>query len=350
MTYEDLTPDERETLELLRNNAPDAPEALANLDEKGRARVLEALTHTGIDIAESGDAVADTTGEPSSDAADDEPTPETAPASQPTGPSTLADRLLAQNVTVAGKQIPLIPSSVGVVLVVVALILIVRACGGGGNPLESLSEAGTAAVDSLDDAADKVGDDRLFDAADRVRDDMRTLLREADADYDNFREVGDAGEAVAELGSEILYFIEIAADSAERAFDEETARAAADAARVAGKLVTNNKPLDQAESLAEKLLDLHMNENARRPDSDEANEYRRSAEDLMDAARKNLIASVNYHLARAELAVATIEGSNLDDARDALDETREAARTASEDYAQAESDVTYFEERVAWRR
>ena len=349
MKHEDLTPEEQEALELLRANAPDAPEALANLDDAGRARVLEALTHTGIDIAESGDAVADATGELSSDAADDEPTLESAPASQSTDPSTLADRLLARNVTVAGKRIPLIPSSVGVVLVVVALILLVRSCG-GGNPLEPLTEAGTAAVDSLDEAADKVGDDRLFDAVDRVRDDMRTLLREADADYDNFREVGDAGEAVAELGSEILYFIEVAADSAGRAFDEETARAAADAARVAGKLVTNNKALDQAESLAERLLDLHMNENARRPDSDEANEYRRSAEDLMDAARKNLIASVNYHLARAELAVATIEGSNLDDARDALDQTREAARTASEDYAQAESDVTYFEERVAWRR
>ena len=39
MTHEDLTPDEREALELLRANAPEAPEALASLDEVGRARV-----------------------------------------------------------------------------------------------------------------------------------------------------------------------------------------------------------------------------------------------------------------------------------------------------------------------
>ena len=348
MESEDLTPDEREALDRLRANAPEAPEALASLDDAGRARVLEALTHTGIDIAESGDAVADATGELSSDAADDEPTPESAPASQSTGPSTLVDRLLARNVDVAGKKVPLVPSSVAVLLVVVALILIVRACG-GDNPLQSLAEAGTEAVDSLDDAAEEVGDDRLFNAADRVRDDMRTLLREADADFDDFDEALDAGEAVADLGAEILGFVSAAASSAESAFDEETAIAAADAARVAARIVTNDKALDQAEALAERVLDTHIKENARRADSDEVDEFRRAARDVIDAARQKLITSVDVHLARAELVVARIEEPGVDDARDALDEAIDRAETAYDDYGQAVDDFCFFEKRVEWR-
>ena len=113
MTYEDLTPDERETLELLRNNAPDAPEALANLDEKGRARVLGALsTGTG---------------------ARDEPILEADSAPQSTGPTTFADRVWEPTVTVAGKKVPAIPSSVGAVVVLVAFVLLVRACVGAGS-------------------------------------------------------------------------------------------------------------------------------------------------------------------------------------------------------------------------
>lgn len=46
MAYEDLTPDEQATLELLRENAPEAPTALASLDEASRARVLEALSRS----------------------------------------------------------------------------------------------------------------------------------------------------------------------------------------------------------------------------------------------------------------------------------------------------------------
>ena len=112
-TYEDLTPDERETLELLRNNAPDAPEALANLDEKGRARVLGALsTGTG---------------------ARDEPILEADSAPQSTGPTTFADRVWEPTVTVAGKKVPAIPSSVGAVVVLVAFVLLVRACVGAGS-------------------------------------------------------------------------------------------------------------------------------------------------------------------------------------------------------------------------
>ena len=56
MKHEDLTPEEQEALELLRANAPDAPEALANIDETGRARVLEALS-AGTGARESDDPV-----------------------------------------------------------------------------------------------------------------------------------------------------------------------------------------------------------------------------------------------------------------------------------------------------
>lgn len=47
MPHEDLTPDELEALDLPQANAPDAPEALASLDDTSRARVLAALTSTG---------------------------------------------------------------------------------------------------------------------------------------------------------------------------------------------------------------------------------------------------------------------------------------------------------------
>ena len=349
MTYEDLTPDEREALNRLRENAPDAPEALASLDDAGRARVLEAFSDTGIGVPESSDAVAAVTAGPSIGAEDDEPTLETAPTPQSTGPSTLAERLFAPRVSVAGKQIPLVPSSVGVVLVLVALILLVRACGGDSNPLGPLAEAGTAAVDRLDDAADDVDDDRLFDAADRVREDLRALMREADADYDDFREVLEASEAVQYLGRSILWYVDVAADAAERSFDEDTTRAAADAARVGAGLVTNSEALDRAESLAKRTLDVHIDEHARRADSEEVAEYRRAGGDLIDAARENLVARVNHHVARAELAVASIEGTRLDDARDALEEARDAAQDAEEDYDQADDDFTYFSERVEWR-
>ena len=57
MSQDDLTSVERRALELLRANAPDAPEALANLDETGRARVLEALS-AGTGARESDDPVA----------------------------------------------------------------------------------------------------------------------------------------------------------------------------------------------------------------------------------------------------------------------------------------------------
>lgn len=118
MPHEDLTPKEREALELLRNNASEAPTALASLDEVGRARVLRALCKTGMRVSEP-------TGE--------EPSLETAPGSQYSSPVTFADRVWAPTVTVAGKQVPVIPSSTGIVVMIVALILLVRACVGAGS-------------------------------------------------------------------------------------------------------------------------------------------------------------------------------------------------------------------------
>ena len=348
MKHDDLTPDEQEALQLLWENAPEAPEVLASLGEDGRARVLGALSSAGTSADDSDDSVVAVTDESPDDETEDEPVLDSAPESQSSSPSTLADRLLAQNVTVAGKRVPVIPSSVAVVLVIVTVILLVRACGGNGNPLEALADRGMEAVDSLDDAADEVGDDRLFNAADRVRDDMRTLMSEADADHSDFDESLDAGEAVAELGTAITGFVEVAADSAQRG-GEENARAAADAARIAARLVTNNEVLDQAETFAERLLDTHIKENARRADSEEVAEFRRSVGDLIDATRKLLIADVNFHLARADLSVEISEGMSIDDANDALDEARDTAIAASEDYDQAVDDFCFFEVRVDWR-
>ena len=348
MTGGDLTREEREVLELLRANAPDAPEALAGLDDAARARVLGALSDASTAEHDPSDT-ADAEGQPGA-ANDEEPTLEDAPGGAPSGPSTFVDRLLEPTVRVADKDVPVVPSSAGLVVLIIAIILIARACGGGGNPLDALSEAGEDAVERLDDAAEEVDNDRLFDAADRVRGDMRSLTREADADYDDFREVLEAGEAVQRLGRSMLWYVRAAADAAEDSFDVDAAAAAADAARVGAGLVTNNKALDQAESLARRVIDIHLEEHARRADSEEVDEYRSAGRDLIDAARANLVALVNLHVARAEYAEARADGADLDEARDALEEAWFAAEDAERDYDQADDDFTYFGKQVEWRR
>ena len=343
MKHEDLSPKEQAALDRLRDNAPDAPDALASLDDAGRARVLEALSSTEAHEATDG---------PAGEATADEPTLGTASSWQPAGPSALIEPLLAPKVTVAGKQVPLVPAAVIVVVVLVALILLVRGCG-GGNQLEQLAKAGEAAVENLDEAADEVGDDRLFAAADRVRDGMRRLTREADADYSDLREVLEAGEAVEDLGRSILRFVEVAASAAESSSDEETAQAAADAAREGAGLLTNGDALDRAEALAKGILDVHIDEHARRADSEEVKEYRRAATNLINAARENLTARVDYYLARAEAAVAAAGDSSRDQrdrAEEALRDALEAAREAEDDYEQADDDLVYFNEQVEWRR
>ncbi len=352
MSQEDFTSEEREAFERLRNNAPDAPEALASLDEDGRARVLRELSSmaTGADASDDPTATEGS----SSETVEDEPTLDSASGSQSFSPSTFADRLLAQKVTVVGKQVPIIPSSVVLVLVVVAVILLVRACGGGGDPLEVLATRGMDAVDELDDHADKVGDERLFDAADRVRDDMRTLMRAADADYNDFDEILSAGEAVAELGGELLGYVEIAVTATGRVTSVDAIRAAIDAAQSAGRLLTNDEVLDQAESLAQRLLDTHIEENARRPDSEEVDEFRSAAEDLIEAAQEYLITRVNFELKRLELAELHAEnrtpGSReMEEIQDSIEEHWDESREASRDYDQAVDDFCYFEERVEWR-
>ena len=345
---EDLTPDEQEALELLRDNAPEAPEALASLDEAARARVLEALSSAGTGAPEPDDPVASSAvNEPADETPDDEPTLEDAPVSLTSSPTTFADRLLAQKVTVADKQVPLVPSAVGLVLLLVAVILLVRACGGNGNSLEPLAAAGMEAVDELDDAADKVGDERLFDAADRVREAMRRLTRVADADEDDLDEMMDAGEAVVALGTRIAGYVKIASHAALGGPDEETVRAAAEAARTAARIATNDNALDQAESLAKRVLDVHIQENARRPDSDDVDDFREATIDLIDAARAFFVAGINDSLSQAQLAE-----DRYADGRGAFEEAEEAYEAlglASNDYFQAADDFVYFGEQVEWR-
>ena len=116
MNREDLTPEERAALDGLTENAPDAPELLGNLEEIGRARVLEALSGTQVGVSEPGD----------------EPTTEDAPVARPASPVTFADRVWAPKITVADKKVPIIPASAGVVALIVSLVLVVRACGAVG--------------------------------------------------------------------------------------------------------------------------------------------------------------------------------------------------------------------------
>ena len=56
MKHEDLSPKEQAALDRLRDNAPDAPDALASLDDAGRARVLEAFSSTEAHEATDGPA------------------------------------------------------------------------------------------------------------------------------------------------------------------------------------------------------------------------------------------------------------------------------------------------------
>ena len=116
MNHQDLTSEEQEALE-----------ALAVLDDAGRARVLGALGA----------------------ATDNQPTPEAEPGPQSTGPTTFVDRIWAPTVTVAGKKVPTIPSSVGAVVLLVAMVLLVRACVGAGSP---------AWCDDLDEAIERAWD------------------------------------------------------------------------------------------------------------------------------------------------------------------------------------------------
>ena len=106
MNHQDLTPEEQEALE-----------ALGKLDEAGRARVVGALSATTDD--------------------------------QPTVPATFVDRIWEPTVTVAGKKVPTIPSSVGAVVLLVAMVLLVRACVGAGS---------AAWCDDLDEAIEKAWD------------------------------------------------------------------------------------------------------------------------------------------------------------------------------------------------
>lgn len=131
MNQEDLTSVEREALERLRANAPDAPEALASLSYTSRGRVIEVLMDGGTE-AETDQTVAAATHQPSD-------------APKSTRPPTFVDRVWAPTVAVGDKKVPIIPSSVGVVLVIVALVLVMRACMDASSP---------AWCEKLDDAID----------------------------------------------------------------------------------------------------------------------------------------------------------------------------------------------------
>ena len=170
MNQDDLTSVEREALERLRANAPDAPEALASLSHTSRGRVIKALMDAGTETE------TDKTGTAAIDRPSDAP--------RPTSPPTLVDRVWAPTVDVGDKKVPIIPSSLGVLLVIVALVLVVRACVGDAYSW----------CDELDDAVDRartvgggleiinmVVDDQLDPADDVEADALREAISDASA-------------------------------------------------------------------------------------------------------------------------------------------------------------------------
>ena len=127
--HEDLTSFEREVVERLLANAPDAPEALASLNEASRGRVLRAVANAGT-AAESDESSAASTERPA------EAPQSTNPPSSALPPSieNLVDRVWAPTVSVGDKKLPIIPSSVALVLVILALVLIGRSCLSSPSP------------------------------------------------------------------------------------------------------------------------------------------------------------------------------------------------------------------------
>ena len=159
MTEEELNPQEKESLELLRSNDPRAAAALAALDDSGRARVLAQMSgplapqesSSSEDIAESDQPTADgadSSAEVSEEVlpdphADDAPIdPSSSKADDALGPDPKADSDTSSGVgslpavsnqalaTTAGKAIL---GVVGAVLILL-FILVVRGCGGDGDP------------------------------------------------------------------------------------------------------------------------------------------------------------------------------------------------------------------------
>ena len=159
MTEEELNPQEREALELLRSNDPRAATTLAALDDSGRARVLAQMSGTsapqesypsdGIaasdqptaDGAEGSEEVSEEV--PPDPDADDAPLdPSSSKADDASGPDPKADSDASSRAgslpavfnqalaTTAGKAILAV---VGAVLILL-IILVVRSCGGGGDP------------------------------------------------------------------------------------------------------------------------------------------------------------------------------------------------------------------------
>ena len=99
MAHQDLTSLEREVLERLLGNAPDAPEALAGLNEASRGRFLKTLANAAAASTER---------------------PADAPQSTNPPPASLVDRVWAPTVSVGDKEVPIIPSSVAIELVILA--------------------------------------------------------------------------------------------------------------------------------------------------------------------------------------------------------------------------------------
>ncbi len=251
---------------------------------------------------------------------------------------------------------------VAAVLVIVLIVVLARACGSGGDPVERLFSAAEEIGETLEEHADDVGDDDLYGRADVIIDAERSLRRNTDIDYEDVRELDELGGDAIGFATSIYWYMVTAAEAAiwSASSDQETSDAALEAARKAGEYLSNDTALSIGRSFAERMLEAELTANARRDDDESADEYREAAQALLDATEAAVLAEVDYWIKGAETVIeierienddqARFQDSSIDDLQESLDEYDEKREDAGERFYDAADDFLYFRERVEWRR
>ena len=243
---------------------------------------------------------------------------------------------------------------VAVVLVAVFIVVLVRACGSGGDSVERLLSVAEDVGETLENHADEVGDDDLYRAADRIIDAERELRRNSDIDYDDIDDLEDLGNDAAYFAESVYRYMVEAADIVTWAAysDPDTSELALKAARKAGDYLTNDTALSLGRSLSERMLETELSERARRDDDESAEEYREAAHALLDATEAAILTEIDYWINRAELSI----DISLEDDRDtreraeeSLEDSYDRKEESDEEFDKAVDDFVYYRERVGWR-
>ena len=239
-------------------------------------------------------------------------------------------------------------AAVAVAAMVALIVGVVRACGGGDDPVASISSAANEAAADLNDAAVDVDDAGLDDLSDFVTDAARRLSRVAAPDYGDLEDLAEASTATAAVQFVVSGYLERAVTVAERASSEERAEAALRAARRAASFLTDS--FAHFADLNRMALNLEFEEDARRYDDDDADGYFKAIEAFLEAGRKGANANAEYHIARAELAVASFRGDSARSrARDALEDAQDDLDDAERELERTSDDVDYFHGLINWR-